>query len=598
MNSINRTIKERIPTLVIGFVLIATNTLLGCTLKKESRSPDSVQAQKETELKLNFIGFEVDETLTKKQAEQAKRGLQILYDGKAFRNGIPQSVFKLLSKLTPPKNQLDAFRHYGSLPSPPTRPDNPSGKAIPLEESFVERDGSLLATINCFMCHAGANAGMAVAGMANTHLDQFYHYSNYKKIATGEQLLKAISEARILMGKDAENDRAELQNMFHQLDEFLIPTFQYASARGDNMGPFAVWTYVARMEDPSNQGITLLPRGESSMFTELIREERLPTVDPNPWWHRKYKSSSYRYGENSEFRSAHFALNFTNPHPQANETHREHVEQIDTVLKFADQTRSPEYPLAIDGQLEKRGEALYHGEEPLSNGKFLKCHNCHGTYQKIENYGTVGNWMVDYREPGIKNVGTDSKYVEFLRRMEPLAKRTEELRNYIGFSEEEKIIPIAEVPPRNGYVPPPLVGAWITAPYFHNGSVPTLEQVLNTRIRPKVWRRSLSPIEYDYIGVGLRYKELDLTLEAYEKDLQTVGKTTGIEGVQYRAIYHTEAFGRNNNGHNFGDAMNTEERAAVIEFIKSLSGPNMVPNDAQKSTVKVDSTPANKSDIR
>jgi len=580
MTIIKSIVKNRMRTLAVGYLFLSMNSPFR-NLLNIGYDSSLAKANEDIEFHLEFVGFEVDERLDSTQEKYAEEGLQILYDGQAFRNGIPQSTFLLLKKLVSETSPAESFLQSGSLPSPPSRPPNPAGKTLALDESFVTRDGSLLATKNCFMCHAGANAGMVVAGMANTHLDQSHHYNNYKRLAQAEPLLKAISETRIFLGKDAENDRAELNNIFHQVDEFLIPTFQYARARGDNMGPFAVWTYVARMQDPATEGIALLERGETSIFTEKILAEKLPTVDPNPWWHRKYKSSSYRYAENSRFRSAHFALNFTNPHPEANDTHREHVERIDTVLKFADQTRSPEYPLPINAHLEERGAALYHGEQELSNGERLNCHSCHGSYQKQGEYGRVGHWLVDYRETGLKDVGTDSKYVEFLRRMKPLAQRTEEIRDYPGFAGEEQLIPIAEVPKTTGYVSPPLVGAWITAPYFHNGSVPTLEQVLDTRKRPRVWRRSLSPIEYDFSKVGLQYDTLNLRFSDYERSWSTIGQQESEKGRQYRAIYHTEGFGRDNRGHDFGDVMNDEERKAVIEFIKSLSGPNMTPADEE-----------------
>ena len=38
---------------------------------------------------------------------------------------------------------------------------------------------------------------------------------------------------------------------------------------------------------------------------------------------------------------------------------------------------------------------------------------------------------------------------------------------------------------------PPLDGVWATAPYLHNGSVPTLEAVLKSSDRPALWQRKL-----------------------------------------------------------------------------------------------------------
>jgi cytochrome c peroxidase len=36
---------------------------------------------------------------------------------------------------------------------------------------------------------------------------------------------------------------------------------------------------------------------------------------------------------------------------------------------------------------------------------------------------------------------------------------------------------------------PPLDGIFATAPYLHSGSVPTVELVLNSKARPKYWKR-------------------------------------------------------------------------------------------------------------
>ena len=49
-----------------------------------------------------------------------------------------------------------------------------------------------------------------------------------------------------------------------------------------------------------------------------------------------------------------------------------------------------------------------------------------------------------------------------------------------------------------GYQAPPLDGVWATAPYFHNGSVPTLAGVLNSKSRPKLYTRSFKTDEADY----------------------------------------------------------------------------------------------------
>jgi hypothetical protein len=45
--------------------------------------------------------------------------------------------------------------------------------------------------------------------------------------------------------------------------------------------------------------------------------------------------------------------------------------------------------------------------------------------------------------------------------------------------------------------------------------------------------------------------------------------------LDYSAIYDTKGPGHGNMGHPFGDRLTVEERRCVIEFLKSLSGPDM-----------------------
>src|SRR5262249_20830794 len=101
-----------------------------------------------------------------------------------------------------------------------------------------------------------------------------------------------------------------------------------------------------------------------------------------------------------------------------------------------------------------------------------------------------------------------------------------------------------------GYQAPPLDGVWATAPYFHNGSVPTVYGVLNSRARPQVYTRSYRTDKEDYDPVHLGWKVTvldgppDAKLSAYER----------------RKVYDTTQRGRNNGGHTFGDKLTEDER--------------------------------------
>lgn len=107
---------------------------------------------------------------------------------------------------------------------------------------------------------------------------------------------------------------------------------------------------------------------------------------------------------------------------------------------------------------------------------------------------------------------------------------------------------------------PPLDGIWATAPYLHNGSVPTVDQVLNSADRPLIFTRSFRGdlAEYDPVRLGVKVTVLERSPDP---------RTPAIER---RKVYDTARPGRGNGGHTFGDRLTREERTAVVEYLKTL----------------------------
>lgn len=95
-----------------------------------------------------------------------------------------------------------------------------------------------------------------------------------------------------------------------------------------------------------------------------------------------------------------------------------------------------------------------------------------------------------------------------------------------------------------------LEGIWAAAPYLHNGSVPTLAELLK---KPEDRVASFKPgPNYDIGNVGLAIEQTKFDY---------VLKTTGCEDV------HS---GNSRCGHDFGTDLNEQQKRALIEYLKSL----------------------------
>ena len=95
--------------------------------------------------------------------------------------------------------------------------------------------------------------------------------------------------------------------------------------------------------------------------------------------------------------------------------------------------------------------------------------------------------------------------------------------------------PGAFIKPQRGYVPQPLDGVWMTAPYFHNGSVPTIEGVLNSDDRPRYWKRDFNSTTYDYANLGWKYKKLKSFSAGKRKRLSRAASTPWQSGCENMA---------------------------------------------------------------
>ena len=116
-------------------------------------------------------------------------------------------------------------------------------------------------------------------------------------------------------------------------------------------------------------------------------------------------------------------------------------------------------------------------------------------------------------------------------------------------------VPIPHATAAMGYVAP-LDGIWATAPYFHNGSVPTLAGVLNSSTRPECWTWSYDTSDINQVDVGWNW--------------QTANCHTDLPQSERKWVYDSTQLSYGNQGHTFGDALSDAERLALIEYLKTL----------------------------
>lgn len=106
----------------------------------------------------------------------------------------------------------------------------------------------------------------------------------------------------------------------------------------------------------------------------------------------------------------------------------------------------------------------------------------------------------------------------------------------------------------------PLTGVWATAPFLHNGSVPTLyDLLLASDDRPTTF--TTGTFRFDPVKVGYETAAPDaiFVFDVNAPAIDGAGKT-----------YPELANGNSNRGHEFGAGLSDEDRWALVEFMKTL----------------------------
>lgn len=286
--------------------------------------------------------------------------------------------------------------------------------------------------------------------------------------------------------------------------------------------------------------------------------------------------------------------------------------------------RSPAYPLPIDERLARRGARLFHRLDlwaasranpvPRPEGGNGSCASCHGAY--APRYTRSRRFLAT---PVLAGMAANVTPIDIINtdpaRMRGNSEAVETAAEVSWFTyygqdgcaEKYNLI---------GYLAQPLYGVWASAPYFHNGSVPTVLGVLDSTRRPPFWRRMSKPARagavmgfetdlaraYDPIAMGWRYDDLPCgspgvtpyiacdPADPYATPLvqtwlsiifangslawnilgNVVAPTLTNAQIEDRKIYNTRMHSQSNTGHEFTDVLTDAERSAIVEYLKTL----------------------------
>jgi endo-cleaving rubber dioxygenase len=375
--------------------------------------------------------------------------------------------------------------------------------------------------------------------------------------------------------------------------------------------------------------------------------------DTPMWWNLSHKTRKFFEGGISSDSTRGLMPFLTADTGKDGATIKGYEDEFEGVRAYIDSLTSPPWPRAVNAALAEQGAILFHSKNlwahegnaqaPRPAGGNGSCASCHGAYSP--RYAHDPAYLPSADLIGVAGhivrediIGTDPHRARMI-------VGTEQLRNgwdtlWFGYADlnpdhaaaqagdplNEMLndyptfaagTPLADALPSRavgvcgwqghtvGYNAPPLHGVWASAPYFHNGSVPTLRQVLRSSERVPVWRRQLNANGgfdttldgYDFERLGWKHDALDCGATPGFPYIECdpgvpvvgewVGQLTALGGeyfwnghqdiapltpyqVEQRKIYSSYRYGASNKGHVFSDVLNDAELSAILEYLKTL----------------------------
>ncbi len=187
--------------------------------------------------------------------------------------------------------------------------------------------------------------------------------------------------------------------------------------------------------------------------------------------------------------------------------------------------KAPRYPYPIDQNLAAQGRAIY----------VTQCAHCHGASGEDFSGADVG------KVTPIEILKTDPHRLDSFSYDVSLNLGTPYAGEPYRFKHFRKTF---------GYANLPLDGLWLRAPYLHNGSVPTLRDLLEpVDSRPKTFYRGYDVYDQEKVGFKSDVKEEN--------------------GWQY-FLFDTHQPGNGNGGHEYGLQLTGDQKKQLVEYLKTF----------------------------
>ncbi len=443
--------------------------------------------------------------------------------GSETSSGLPYEVWQALPYLFPDAfDGKTTYEAFGFL----YQEDEKGRSDLPIGISRRDQLGLTLVWFNCAVCHAGTYREtegvdpVIVAGMPSNNL-QFHAFieflldaSTSPKLAA-EPLFEAIDESGNRLGPIKRlfwrlavvpRIREELLATRNALQPLLARQPEWGPGRVDTFNPYKVLEFDMDADALTSQ--------------EVIGASDFPSIflqGPRDGMQLHWDGNNHSLAE----RNLSAALGAgvtpdTADHPR-----------IERVAAWLSDLPAPQSPIPVDAEAAERGAELY----------AVYCIDCHGrqTETGYEFSGEQLGTVMSVDAVGTDRSRLDSYTSEFQRRQldELFADSPHAFRHF------QKT---------NGYANMPLDGLWLRGPYLHNGSVPTLADLLKApNDRPVRFERRSDVI-----------------------DTQNGGFVSPPCEDNGAFCFDTTQPGNSNAGHVYGTQLSNAQKADLLEYLKTF----------------------------